>query len=467
MHRQDRVSFLLPETASSVPAGPSASPQTRCFCTGGWSVYMDAELLLSILKKEIERSTGCTDPGCVCLTVARAAAELESVESVQVTVSDNIFKNGISVGVPGTGAIGLDIAAAMGVLLAQHWQEGLAILDHATPDVVARATCMLQEGRIKLHHACTPHPLYVRAEASNTQHTAYAVLMHDYANITEVGRDGAPLFSHASTSCSDEAEDKLAQYPVREVMETAQGLSFEQASFLLDFARVNKAAAQSGLADKTMRLGPLLAEINGTGGEPSPEQQVQLMTAAAGEARMRGLVVPIMAIAGSGNHGITNFLGVLALAESLEADPLQTARALAISSAITIYSKAYIKRMTAFCGCSVAAATGVAAAAVWLMGGNYPQAELAMHSVIGTLGGLFCDGAKESCAYKLSTAATMAVQFARLALKGCGIPVSTGIIGRNIEETFYNLGQLNNPGMVAADKLIVDIIDQRRSRQNA
>ena len=426
---------------------------------------MDAELLLSILKKEIERSTGCTDPGCVCLTVARAVAELDSVDSVQVTVSDNIFKNGISVGVPGTGAIGMEIAAAMGVLLSQYWQEGLAILDHATPDIVTRATEMLQDGRIKLDHASTPHPLYVRAEAKNAQHTAYAVLMHDYANITEVGKDGTTLFKHAATSSSDEVEDVLAQYPVRDVMETAQSLSFEQASFLLDFARINKAAAQTGLANQTMKFGPLLAELGGT--TPSPEQHVQLMTAAAGEARMRGLVVPIMAIAGSGNHGITNFLGVLALAEILDADPLQTVRALAISSAITIYSKAYIKRMTAFCGCSVAAATGVAAAATWLMGGSYQQAEQAMHSVIGTLGGMFCDGAKESCAYKLSTAATMAVQFARLALKGCGVPASTGIIGRNIEETFQNLGQLNNPGMVATDRLIVDIIDQRRAKRSA
>ena len=427
---------------------------------------MNATDLIAVLSKEIERSTGCTDPGGICLAVARAVAELPYVDRVRVTVSANIFKNGISVGVPGTGATGLKIAAAMGMLLAAHWQDGLAILDHATPDIVRKAETLLEENRVELRHAKTPAPLYVRAEASNAAHTAHAVIMYDYANITEVGVDGNVRHMNGGASTADAAEDELAAHSVREVMDTAAALNLEQAGFLLEFARVNREAAENGLRDGGMRFGPLLVSFAREDEDSRPERMVQIMTGAAGEARMRGLLVPIMAIAGSGNHGITNFLGVLSLAEGLGADKLRTARALAISSAITIYIKAYIKRMTAFCGCSVAAATGVAAAGVWLMGGNYAQSELAMHSVIGTLGGIFCDGAKESCAYKLSTAAVMAVQFARLALKDCGIPRGNGIIGNNIEETFRNLGQLNNPGMTATDAMIVDIIDQRMREKN-
>jgi L-cysteine desulfidase len=184
------------------------------------------------------------------------------------------------------------------------------------------------------------------------------------------------------------------------------------------------------------------------------------MTAAAGEARMMGLIVPIIAIAGSGNHGITNFLGVSAVAEELGATELKTARALAISSTITIYIKGYVKRMTAFCGCAVAAATGVAAATVYLLDGCYGQMVQTMQSVIGTLGGMFCDGAKESCAYKLSTATAMAIQFAYLAMKGCGIPNGIGIVGNTIEDSFYNLGQLNNPGMVETDRIIAQLIER-------
>ena len=180
---------------------------------------------------------------------------------------------------------------------------------------------------------------------------------------------------------------------------------------------------------------------------------------------MQGLIVPIMAIAGSGNHGITNFIGVKVVADELGADTLTTARALCISSMITVYIKGYVKRMTAFCGCSIAAATGVAAACVYLLGGSFEQGVVAMQSLIGTLGGMFCDGAKESCALKLSTAAMMAVQFAYMAVDGVGLPAGVGVIGNTIEDTFYNLGQLNNPGMVETDRVIVKLIERSRSQR--
>ena len=179
---------------------------------------------------------------------------------------------------------------------------------------------------------------------------------------------------------------------------------------------------------------------------------------------MGGMNVTITAITGSGNHGITNFVGVLAAAEELEATREQTAVALAISSMITIYIKGHIKRMTAFCGCGVAAATGMAAAVTYLLGGGYEQSVQAMQTVIGTIGGMFCDGAKSSCAYKLSTAAAMAVQAAYLAMAGCHVPAGEGIIGRTIEETFANIGRLNDPGMLETDRVMVSIIAQRRAK---
>ena len=166
---------------------------------------------------------------------------------------------------------------------------------------------------------------------------------------------------------------------------------------------------------------------------------------------MGGMNVTITAITGSGNHGITNFVGVLTAAEELEATREQTAVALAISSMITIYIKGYIKRMTAFCGCGVAAATGMAAAVTYLLGGGYEQSVQA-------------DGAKSSCAYKLSTAAAMAVQAAYLAMAGCHVPAGEGIIGRTIEETFANIGRLNDPGMLETDRVMVSIIAQRRAK---
>jgi L-cysteine desulfidase len=175
---------------------------------------------------------------------------------------------------------------------------------------------------------------------------------------------------------------------------------------------------------------------------------------------MAGLPVPIMAIVGSGNHGIANFLGILAVAEVLESPREKLAKALAISSTVTVYIKSILKRMTAFCGCSVAAATGVAAGTVYLLGGSRDDAIHAMQSVIGTLAGMLCDGAKESCAYKLSASTATAIQFAYLAMQGAYVPAGMGVVGNTIEGTIENLGRLNNPGMVETDRLVLELIEQ-------
>lgn len=246
----------------------------------------------------------------------------------------------------------------------------------------------------------------------------------------------------------------LVGYSVQELYETILSMEPESFRFLLEDARRNQEAVRRDLEDPELPLGRLLKQrISGQMTGPlAVSAEAQAYTAAAGEARMSGLNVTIMAIAGSGNHGITNFVGVLSAAEALGASEEQTATALAISSMLTIYIKAHIKRMTAFCGCGVAAATGMTAAVSYLLGGSYDTAVHAMQTVLGTIGGMFCDGAKISCAYKLSTAASLAVQAAYLAREGCFVPAGVGIIGNTIEQTFANVGRLNDPGMVATDR---------------
>lgn len=421
---------------------------------------MDKKLLISIIKKEIEKSTGCTDPGGVCLAVSRAYRELgKPPEQIKVTVSPNIYKNGVSVGIPGTGKRGLHMAAALGALIDKS-EVGLAILDYVTGEIIDKANNILERDIVTVNYEETPDPLYVKAELSAGVETATATIMNDYSNITEVTHNGETVFSSDSMA-ADETQDILKEYGLEHLLKLIDTMTLKELQFLIDYAMINKEAAEAGLKDPNMKLGRNFKEYEPTSALPySVINKAQVMTAAAGEARMLGLIVPIMAIAGSGNHGITNFLGVLSVAEELKSDDLKLAKALAISSTITIYIKGYVKRMTAFCGCAVAAATGVAASTVYLLGGTYQQAVAAMQSEIGTLAGMFCDGAKESCAYKLSTATTMAIQFAYLAMKGCAIPGGIGIVGNTIEDTFYNLGKLNNPGMVETDKVIVQLIER-------
>ncbi|HWP80621.1 MAG TPA: L-serine ammonia-lyase, iron-sulfur-dependent, subunit alpha [Candidatus Acidoferrum sp.] len=424
------------------------------------------ELILSVLKREIEKSTGCTDPGSVTLAVSRAAGELGATpEKVAVTVSPNLYKNGVSVGVPGTGRRGLDIAAALGCLIDKS-EEGLAVLDYVTPEILAKAEAFLAAGGVTVSYADFPDPLFVHAAVTGGGHEAIVDIAADYSNIIHIEKDGVTL-ADKDFAKPDESKDLFLTYGLKALYDCILTMELDELHFLLDFAQVNLAAARTGLSDDTLRLGRSLAALDDN--SPTESNRIsakaRAMTAAAGEARMQGLIVPIMAIAGSGNHGITNFIGVKVVADELGADETTAARALCISSTVTVYIKGYVKRMTAFCGCSIAASAGVAAATVYLLGGSFEQGVLAMQSLIGTLGGMFCDGAKESCALKLSTAAMTAVQFAYLAAEGVGLPAGVGIIGNTIEDTFYNLGQLNNPGMTETDRVIVKLIERSRNQR--
>jgi L-cysteine desulfidase len=439
---------------------------------------MDKNALLKLLASEMERSTGCTDPGAVALAVALAARELGAKpDMIEVLVSPNVYKNGISVGIPGTGERGLAIAAALGAVIG-HPEAGLAIFDSMTPAFLEEARQLVREGRVMIRFGEAPDPLYIRAELSSggngpsapsaegrsdgmrsdIGHSASAVIMNDYSGIVEVARDGLVVFSSQAAKASA-VHDAIAGNSLESLFALVDGMDEAELEFLLSAVAANLDAARVGLASPALKLGASLSRRKAPESQPfAAMHAAQVWTAAASEARMSGLAVPIMAITGSGNHGITLTLGLLAAAETLGSPRLLLAKALARGAAVTIMIKSQVHRMTAFCGCAVAASTGVAAGTVYLLGGDYAAAERAMQTVIGTLAGMLCDGAKESCAYKLSTSASLAIQSAFGAIEGASIPPGMGIVGATAEESFANLGELNNPGMIATDALVLKLI---------
>ena len=422
---------------------------------------MNKEAILEILKKEMERATGCTEPGSVVLAVSRATKELgDTPDRIDVTVSPSIYKNGVGVGVPGTGMRGLAIAAALGALMGRS-EEGLAILDHVDGPTVERAKELIKEDRVSVKYEETPDPLYVKAEVFSCKGSAGAVISNDYSNITEVRHNEQIVFTSNSKN-ADEVGSILRKCALGELVELVLTLDSQDLKFLIEAAELNHEAAMAGINDKSMKFGPALNRRPTDIPQPfSAMNRCQVLTGAAVEARMLGSGIPIMAVAGSGNHGITSLLGAYAMATERDADDDVLAKALAISCIVTIYIKAHVNRLSAFCGCAVTASTGVAAAGAYLLGGTYEDMVHAMHSVIGTCAGMLCDGAKESCAFKISAAAASAIQFAYLALDGAFIPARMGIVGSTIEETIGNLALLNNPGMVQAEKLILELIEGR------
>jgi L-cysteine desulfidase len=412
--------------------------------------------LIRLLKSELERSTGCTDPGAVCLAVSRAVRELgRRPEAIRVSVSPNVYKNGVNVRVPGTGRRGLVIAAALGAVL-DRVELGLAILD--TVDDAALQRAEAYRPRITLDIRPFPDPLTIVAQVSAGKEEASVTIANDYSHVVEVTRNGSVVHTEPTIKTQEIAES-LTGWEFADLYDLVLMLPVDELDFLSEAAELTFQAAQAGLEHPDATLVAALSSWQGTSSDPfRAMQRAQLLTAAASEARMIGLQAPVMALSGSGNHGILALAGVLAVAQVLASPREQLARALALSTLVTVLSKAHIKRMTALCGCTVAAAPGVAAATVYLLGGSIHHAQHAIQTVVATLAGMVCDGAKESCAYKIGTAAAVAVQAGYLAVEGVHVPDGIGLVGGSVKETFENLGRLNNPGMIETDRLLLEVL---------
>jgi len=422
---------------------------------GGESV--DSERLLRIIRGELVETTGCTDPGAIVLAVAVAAQALgRTPGDVEVVLSPEVYKNAVSVGIPGTGRRGAEQAAALGVEMAEYADDGLAIMNRVTPEKVAASLTHLEQGGVRVGYAgdC-PDKLYIQARVRTGAEEALAVIQGDYDAVSRLERNGREL---PLTRVVSAAPETLAEtFDIEEALDALECIPLDELEFLLRAAEMNKAAA-SDLKD--LRFGGALARMTaGLAGRHACAALGKLYTGAAVEARMCGLVRPITAIAGSGNIGIIALLGVLGAGEGLEASREELIRALAVSTVVTITVKRILTRMTNVCGCTVAGASGVAAGTVSLLGGSRARMDEAIQAVLGAFSGVVCDGAKESCAYKASATAGSAIEYAFFAVgDGVAIPQGMGVVGSTLAQTLANLGKLNEQGMREVGSCILEII---------
>ena len=423
---------------------------------------VDSSRLLEILKSEIRLATGCTEVAAAALAAAKAVETLgEKPGTVTLTVSPNVYKNGAQVGVPGTPLKGLAAAVALGAVIGKPG-EGLGILGSVDPAKLAAAEVLLDSDAVQVTcDADSRETVYLRADATAEKGAGSAGVviqgMHDH--VARIWRHGIEVFrDHAPTNGDDDTA-VLRAIPVSSLLGLIDDMSPSDLGFLVEAAEITAAAADNDLADPKSRLGPSLYRRIGGTGVAAGRARAQALSGAAAEARMAGRLVPVMAITGSGNHGIANFLGVYGLAQSLGVSRDQLARALAIASTVTVCVKAYTGKLTAFCGCAIAPATGLAAAAVDLLGGDAEARDHAMQSVIGTFAGMLCDGAKESCAFKVSTAVGAAIDIAELAVEGAFVRDGDGVVGKNIDETFARLARLNDPGMRETERIVLEFVE--------
>ncbi len=418
---------------------------------------METKNYLAILRAELRPALGCTEPIAVALAVARAREALGGMpDAVRLRVSRNILKNAMGVGIPGTGMVGLEVAAALSCVAGRS-AYGLEVLAGAGEEDCARARRLAAQRLVQVEAKETDKKLYIEAELTRGGHTALCVIEDTHMNIVLVTLDGAvlergqPQGQHAGAA----AEHALS---VAGIYRFATTVDAGELQFLRDVIQMNEAVAQEGLRrDYGMRVGRVLRG-DGPESEVSLKDYAVAYTAAAADARMAGCTLPVMSTAGSGNQGLTATLPVVAVARRLDLDEESLLRAQALSQLITIHIKTHIGRLSPLCGCAIAASIGSCCGVTYLLGGALEAMQCAVQNMIADISGLICDGAKSGCALKIATSVASAMQCAQLALAGVSAGCLDGIIATDVEQTIRNLGSLGNLGMQTTDRVILDMM---------
>ena len=436
--------------------------------------HREAEII-ELIKKEVKPALGCTEPIAVALAAAKAAEILtdrcpccgtawreSSGFNVAVEVSGNILKNGMGVGIPGTGMVGLHIAAALGAVCGKS-EYGLEVLHDLCGSSVERAKELVNSGLVKVMHTETGHKLYVKVTISAGEgHSASAVIEDDHDNIVETCFDGTVLQCSQAQQKKNTANHRGTldnKQTHKEIYDFASSVDFKDISFILESRDLNLKLAKEGLSgDYGLKVGKTISsdsyrEVFGN----DFMSYAMALTAAASDARMAGCTLPAMSNSGSGNQGITVTMPVIAYALKYDVPEEQLARALVLSHLTAIHIKGYLGKLSALCGC-VIASTGASCGITYLRGGSYQHVCAAVKNMIGNITGMVCDGAKVGCAMKVASGVSSAIQSAVLAMDGTCISEHDGIIEKDIEKTIRNLGQIGSVGMQGADSMILDIM---------
>ena len=440
---------------------------------------MTDEEIIALIKQEVKPALGCTEPIAVALAVAKAAEiisencpccgswRMKADFKLDVAVSGNILKNGMGVGIPGTGMVGLPVAAALGAVCGNS-SLGLEVLKGLTPEAVARAKELVAKGFVHISVADTEHLLYVKATVTVDDNTvasaevdphAYAVIEDDHDRIVETSfADKILMSSESAAGLPAEASESPYDLTVQSIWNFAREAPYEDIAFILEDRTLNLALAEEGLrGNYGLQVGKAIRENQKEVFGDDFMSYAMGLTAAASDARMAGSTLPAMSNSGSGNQGITVSMPVIAYALKYKVDDEKLARALILSNLVAIHIKHFLGKLSALCGC-VVASTGSACGIVYLEGGGYEQVCAAIKNMAGNITGMVCDGAKVGCAMKVASGVSCAVQSAVLALRGTCIPSTDGIIEDDVEKTIRNIGTICSAGMKATDRMILDIM---------
>ncbi|UQZ88741.1 serine dehydratase subunit alpha family protein [Deltaproteobacteria bacterium Smac51] len=423
------------------------------------------EKILKALNGGLAVATGCTEPVAIAYAgaVARSHAEGQ-VKKIHLEASGNIIKNAFVVGIPGTSLTGLSSAVALGVIT-NNPEDKLNLLNSVKPEEVAEATAMVKDGLVTVDKAEVPYKLYIKATVQTDTDTVSAVIIGSHTNVSSIVKNEAEIYKGGcNEKLDDSADENCYDFTLRDIYDFCLSVPRSELKVIEEAIKLNGRISREGLEhDYGLRVGRMIKE--GMGRKVMADDltnNAMMATAAGSDARMAGVSLSVMSNSGSGNQGIAATIPVVTVWEKMGGgDEEKLVRATALSNLVTIYIKSKFGVLSALCG-AVIAGTGVACAVVYLMEGTFGQMEMAVQNVLGNVTGIVCDGAKSSCALKISTCVNAAMQAAMLAMNDLCIGCNEGIVEKLSENTINNFASLGKEGAEELDRLVLDMIIHKK-----
>ena len=417
------------------------------------------ENYINILKEQLVPALGCTEPIAIAYAGAKAREVLgEFPQKVVVKCSGNIIKNVKGVTVPNSGGLkGIDTAALLGIIGGKADMQ-LEVLESVTDEDRMYLRELLQKDICTCDLVPGTDNLYIDITVYFDNHSAQVVISDSHTNIIKIVKDDTVIYDKvnkiAHVENSAPADKSLLN--VKDIIEFANTVNIDDIKPILERqVKCNMAIASEGIKNKyEANVGRNLLALYG---EDILPIKARAMASAASEARMSGCSLPVVINSGSGNQGITTCVPLVVYAQYYNIPEEKMYRALAVSNLLAIHQKKYIGNLSAFCG-AVSASYACGAAITYMLGGNFNQIASTIINTLGNTCGIICDGAKPSCAAKISSSLDAALLAHTMSMKGDGFKSGEGIVKDDLEKTIRAVGYIGKEGMKLTDIEVLNIM---------
>lgn len=423
------------------------------------------DLYIKTLKREVIPSEGCTEPIAIAYAASIASENLdEKIKFINIKLSANVIKNALGVGIPGTGQVGIEIAAALGVVIKKSYKK-LTILSNFKKEELEEANKIVKENIINITQKDTDKSLYIEVEVIGEKSNCVVVIEDIHTNVTLIKKDEEILLDKKIDNLNNEEDEDYNLFKIESIYNFAKNCKFEDIKFILESAKMNGKVSAEGLkGGYGLEVGNKIIEkgnFNLFSNDAS--NKIIAASAAASDARMDGCTMPIMTTAGSGNQGIACSMPVAETAYILKKSDEELARALVLSNLVTIRIKKHMGRLSPLCGAGIAGATGASCGITYLLGGNLQNIKYCINNMLSDVSGMICDGAKQTCALKIATGTNAAIQCANLAMNGITATSNDGIVSQDVEKTIESIEKLIKNGLKNVDNTILDIMLNKKN----